>query len=311
MSSSLDIIIVNWNAGPQLGDCLRSVLGEKQSVDLERVVVIDNASSDDSLDRIEDLRLPLTIIRNEQNRGFSAACNQGANGGSADQLLFLNPDTRLYEGALAKAVDCLESRTEEGVGIVGVQLVDDQGGAYRSCARFPSFFRLLNEMLGLSILSPRHFPGLFMRDWDHGRSRRVDHVMGAFTLMRRSLFDSLLGFDERFFMYLEDLDFSLRARWAGWSSFYLAEARVYHKSGGTSEQIKGRRLFYLLQSRFRYARKHMGVARTSFIVGVTFSVEFFLRIAEAVMKGSWSRAKETIQGYGLLCKDIVKEGMCR
>ena len=95
-------------------------------------------------------------------------------------------------------------------------------------------------MLGLSRLSP-HFPGLFMRDWAHGDSRPVDHVMGAFTLMRRSLFDSLLGFDERFFMYLEDLDFSLRAGRAGWRSFYLAEARVYHKSGGTSEQIKGRR----------------------------------------------------------------------
>ena len=138
MSSSLDIIIVNWNAGPQLGDCLRSILEEK-SVDLKRVVVIDNASSDDSLDGIQDLRLPMTIIRNEENRGFSAACNQGASGSSADQLLFLNPDTRLYEGALAKAVDCLESRTEEGVGIVGVQLVDDQGGAIAAVPGFLPF----------------------------------------------------------------------------------------------------------------------------------------------------------------------------
>ena len=311
MSSSLDIIIVNWNSGSQLGDCLSSVLGETKSVNVQRVVVIDNASGDDSLDGIADLQLPLTIIRNEENRGFGAACNQGAKGSDADQLLFLNPDTRVCSGALAEAVTCLESGENRGVGIVGVQLVDDRGRPHRSCVRFPSFPRLLNEMLGLSKLLPKYFPGLFMRDWDHGHSRQVDHVMGAFSLTRRNLFESLLGFDERFFMYLEDLDFSLRAQQVGWRSFYLAEAQVYHKSGGTSEQVKGRRLFYLLRSRFRYVGKHMGVARTWIIVGMTFSAEFCLRIAEALMKGSWVRARETVRGYVLLSKDILKQSMYR
>ena len=104
---------------------------------------------------------------------------------------------------------------------------------------FPSFARLLNEMLGLSKLFPKRFPGLFMRDWDHAHSRQVDHVMGAFTLTHRELFESLGGFDEKFFMYLEDLDFSLRAHQAGWRSFYLADACVYHKSGGNVGTGKG------------------------------------------------------------------------
>ena len=311
MSSSLDIIIVNWNSGPQLRACLSSLVGETTNSNVRRVVVIDNASIDDSLAGINDFGLPLTIIRNEGNHGFGAACNQGAKGSDADQLLFLNPDTRVFAGALGQAVACLESGESEGVGIVGVQLVDEQGRCHLSCARFPSFSSLLNEMLGLSKLSQKYFPGLFMRDWDHAESREVDHVMGAFFLTRRKLFESLQGFDESFFVYLEDLDFSLRAQLMGWRSFYLAETEVYHKSGGTSEQVKGRRLSYLLRSRFRYAAKHMGAVRTACVVGITFSVELFLRIAEALMRGSWVRAKETIQGYILLSRDILKDYMNR
>ncbi len=309
MSPSLDIIIVNWNAGAQLTDCLRSVAGESGSVKLDRVVVVDNASRDDSLDGIETLGLPLTLIQNKENRGFGAACNQGAKDSRADQLLFLNPDTRVCPEALGQAVACLEGG--EGIGIVGVQLVDAEGRPHRSCARFPSFARLLGEMLGLSKLLPQFFHGVFMRDWDHGQSREVDHVMGAFFLTRRNLFESLRGFDERFFVYLEDLDFSLRAEQTGWGAFYLASAQVYHRSGGTSEQVKGWRLSYLLRSRFRYAGKHMGVGRTVFIVLTTFSVEFFLRIAEALVRVSWVRAVETVQGYLLLSRDILRGRMNR
>ena len=308
MSSSVDIITVNWNAGSQLRDCLGSISEETGNVALQRVVVIDNASDDDSLSGIDALELPLTIIRNKENRGFAAACNQGAKGSDADLLLFLNPDTRVYRGTLHQAIACLESGENQEMGIVGVQLVDEQGRPHRSCVRFPSFARLLNEMLGLSKLFPKRFPGLFMRDWDHAHSRQVDHVMGAFTLTHRELFESLGGFDEKFFMYLEDLDFSLRAHQAGWRSFYLADACVYHKSGGTSEQVKARRLSYLLRSRFRYADKHMGAMRTWIIVGTTFSAELFLRLGEAFMTGAWVRARETVEGYVLLSKDILKRG---
>ena len=311
MSSSLDIIIVNWNAGSQLHDCLSSIVGETKSVNLGRVVVVDNASKDDSLVGIDDFGLPLTIVRNGENRGFGTAGNQGAYGSSADLLLFLNPDTRIYPGALAQAIACLEGGENQSAGIVGVQLVDEQGCPHRSCVRFPSFPRLLYEMLGLSRLFPKYCRGLFMRDWDHDQSRQVDHVMGAFTLTRRSLFESLQGFDEIFFMYLEDLDFSLRARQAGWNSFYLAQAQVYHKSGGTSEQVKARRLFYLLRSRFRYARKHLGPVQTWIIVSLTFSVELILRIAEAIAKGSGSRARATVEAYVLLSRDLLKEMTCQ
>jgi N-acetylglucosaminyl-diphospho-decaprenol L-rhamnosyltransferase len=307
VSPSLDIIIVNWNAGSQLRECLSSLKGEIEGVNVGRIVVVDNASQDDSLESIKDVPLPLTLILNSDNRGFGAACNQGAKDSQADQLLFLNPDTRLFPGALGKAVACLETGERRRIGIVGAQLVNEQGRPHFSCARFPSFFPLLNEMLGLAQLCPNVFRGLFMRDWDHTQSREVDHVMGAFALMRRSLFESLHGFDERFFMYLEDLDLSFRARQMGWRSFFLAEAQVYHTGGGTSRQVKARRLSDLLRSRIRYAHKHMGLSRTGLTIGIIFTAEFVLRIAKAVVRLDWGRIEETVEGYLLLCKDILKE----
>lgn len=107
---------------------------------------------------------------------------------------------------------------------------------------------------------PRKFPSHFMQDFDHCSSREVDHVIGAFFLVRRSVFEQLKGFDERYFVYLEDLDFSLRARKAGWKTYYLADATAYHKGGGTSEQVKAHRLFYSLRSRMIYGFRHFNLS---------------------------------------------------
>jgi GT2 family glycosyltransferase len=122
------------------------------------------------------------------------------------------------------------------VGICGIQLQDDSGHIARSCARFPSLRIFAMQALGLNTLPWFRSWGMHMLEWDHGKTREVDHVIGAFYLMRRALFESLGGFDERFFVYLEDLDFSLRARKAGWSSVYLATTQAFHAGGGVSNQ---------------------------------------------------------------------------
>jgi GT2 family glycosyltransferase len=145
-----------------------------------------------------------------------------------------------------------------------------------------------------------------MTDWDHASSRRVDHVIGAFYMLRRDLFDSLGGFDERFFVYLEDLDFSLRAKQNGWGSAYLVEARAHHVGGGTSAQIKARRLFYALRSRIAFIYKHFGVgAATALTVG-TLVVEPFPRLLRAVLRGKPAEAGETLVAFGLLWRDIAE-----
>lgn len=301
MTVSLDIIIVNWNAGRQLRECLESVtLTGRDGFHLTRVVVVDNASSDRSADGLEDLELPLTVIRNADNRGFGAACNQGAKGSEADYLLFLNPDTRLQENSLAKPLAFMEQPNNRSIGIVGIQLMDDDGQVSRTCARFPTPGRFFSKMLGLDRMFPRFFPSHFMSDWDHGESREVDHVIGAFFLVRRSLFTSLGGFDERFFVYLEDLDFSLRAWQAGWSSYYLASIQAYHKGGGTSQQVKATRMFYALRSRILYGDKHFGWFPATGLMAATLLLEPLARLVLSSARRSGEEISETLKGYSML-----------
>jgi len=139
-----------------------------------------------------------------------------------------------------------------------------------------------------------------MAEWPHDITRDVDHVIGAFFLVRRSLFESLGRFDERFFVYLEDLDFSYRARQAGWRSVYLANAQAFHAGGGTSHQVKARRLFYSLRSRLLYAAKHFSKSGAALVFLATLLLEPLSRSAWALMRRSLPSLKETWQGYGML-----------
>ncbi len=301
--SAVDIIIVNWNAGPQLKDCLEAIeRSDTHGIEWGRIVVVDNASEDGSVEGVASLQIPLLVIRNNSNRGFGAACNQGAGQSKADFLLFLNPDAKLLSDSLPRAVECLAQGASIKVGIVGIQLLDSKGNVSRTCARFPTPTRLVIQMLGLSALFPNLFHGLFMSDWDHSETREVDHVMGAFYLIRRDLFEALTGFDERFFVYQEDLDLSVRARKAGWKSLYFAGAQAYHKGGGTSEQVKAQRLAYALHSRLLYAYKHFSYATATCLLIGTFTLELVARLVRALIQRSPARALETLYGYVLLIR---------
>lgn len=295
----LAIVIVNWNSGELLDACLASIAPSAarlpESHRLQCVVVVDNGSSDGSQHAAPTAGVPLQIIRNTENRGFAAACNQGAAACHADLVLFLNPDTRLFEDSLCVAVDALLIPREEPVGIVGITLQDDSGAVVPSCSRFPRAHHYLAHALGIDRLWPRL--GQPMVEWDHLDTRTVDQVIGAFFLMRRSLYDSLGGFDERFFVYLEEVDLSLRARRAGWASLHVSEARAYHKGGGTSQAVRARRLFYFLRSRLKYAAKHYGVAEQALAVAVVWVLEPVSRAVFLALRGARTELTELMQAY--------------
>ncbi len=303
MAPHLDIIIVNWNSGAHLRNCLESLTGMKRDgFILDQLVVVDNGSTDGSMSRLDDLGLPFRIISNDENRGFGAACNQGAADSTADYLLFLNPDTSLFPDSLARPVAFMEQPEGSRIGITGIQLLNDRGEVTRSCAHFPSLGRYFVLMLGLNHIFPGSFGGHFMTEWDHGDSREVEHVMGAFFLTRRSLFEDLQGFDERFFVYVEDLDFSLRAARAGWPSYYLADARASHTGGGASRQVKAARLFYSLRSRILYGFKHFSTPSAALLMLGTLTIEPLSRIALAMLHRSAREIVETTQGYAMLMR---------
>lgn len=303
---TLDIVIVNWNAGHQIRRCLESIPANGDGLEVTRVVVVDNASTDGSLDELDTLPVPLTILRNAANRGFGAACNQGAERSQSDYLLFLNPDTMLEPDSLVCPVSFLEMEGNRDVGICGIQLVDDHGQIARTCARFPRPAYFYQKMLGLDTLFARQFQSHFMTEWDHSESRRVDQVMGAFFLVRRTLFTDLKGFDERFFVYFEEVDFSLRALQHGAATCYLAGPRAYHKGCGTSEQAKSARLFYSLRSRIRYAFKHFRWDAAALLTLCTLVIEPVARVVMAAARRSPNGVAETFRGYGRLWGALLK-----
>jgi GT2 family glycosyltransferase len=292
----LSIVIVNWNAGNLLLDCVKSInLYGNQSV--AQIIVVDNSSSDGSEDLVD--RLPLvTLIRSKSNLGFGKACNLGAQSGKSEYLLFLNPDAALLPDTLNTALAFMQNPINKKVGICGVQLKDESGHVARSCARFPRPLGFAAHALGVLRLMPQW--GHAMTDWPHDRTRDVDQVIGAFFLVRRALFEQLSGFDERFFVYFEEVDFSYRAHKAGWRTTYLADAQAFHAGGGTSNQVKARRLFYSLRSRTLYAFKHFSLVGAVAVLLATLLLEPVSRSALAVTKGSFSGLKETWAAYAML-----------
>ena len=274
MLCSLDIVIVNWNTGLHLRGCLASIAAaERDGFALERVVVVDNASTDGSADALEVDGLPLTVIRNRENRGFGVACNQGARGSTADYILFLNPDTRLEVDSLCVPLRFMEEPDHQQVGIAGVKLIDGRGKLRRHCAYFPTPLRFLLIAFHLNKRFMRDFPYLEMSAWDHGDTRAVDRVKGAFYLVRRQVYRALNGFDERFFLYWEDVDFSLRARNAGWQSYFIAETCIHHPGGVSAEQVAAASLHQELRSRILYSFKHFHPWAAASVTLAVFTVQ--------------------------------------
>ena len=298
----ITVIVVNWNAGKQLSTCIESIIGYGAGL-VRQIVVVDNGSEDGSDASIENL-VPVTLIRTGANLGFGRACNMGAGQAQSKYLLFLNPDAALYADTLPKVLAYMQDPAQARVGICGVQLLDERGHVARSCARFPSAAGFIAHAAGLTrIISGL---GYFMHEWDHRQTRRVDHVIGAFFLVRRELFVDLHGFDERFFVYLEDLDFSFRAHRAGWCTVFLAEAQAFHAGGGTSQQVKARRLFYSLRSRMLYAFKHFSRPGAVGVLLTTLLVEPVSRSLLALLRRSMTNLKETWLAYGLLWRWLAK-----
>lgn len=309
---SLDIIIVNWNAGRWLTDCLRAVASaEPTACSLQRVIVIDNASTDGSCDALPapDARLPLTLVRNASNRGFAAACNQGAAGSRADYLLFLNPDTVATTAALDGVIQLLEQQASAGVDIGGVWMEGHAGAQTLWLRAFPTARTFMLQALGLRQQWTRDVDlGVPPRTDDPLGPLEVSIVGGAFFAIRRPLFEALHGFDERFFMYFDEVDLCLRARERGARAMLARNVTVYHHNGACSDRVPAMRLFYLLRSRLRYARRHFSVPQMILLAGLMCTYEPALRLARAALGRGPERVGEVAEAYARFAASLVGLG---
>jgi hypothetical protein len=217
------------------------------------VIVVDNNSKDDTLETLADL--PVKAIARGDNRGFGFACNAGWRAGNAPNVVFLNPDSRADPQSILKLAERLES--DQRIGVVGPLIVDEQGRPQLSQRRFPS----IRTSLAAAFFVPRIRPATrWSLDIADAASYRVagspDWVSGACLAIRREVLDATGGFDERFFMYYEDMDLCRRARDAGFDVRYEPTSRVVHVGGASAPRTQ--LIPVMARSRLLYARKHGG-----------------------------------------------------
>ncbi len=244
MSIGLSIIIVNWNGGELLQRAVESVITCPPAVDYE-IVIVDNASTDDSLAllRASDLARTLRdagslrIVENQENRGFGQANNQAFAMTDAPLLLLLNPDTEVTAGSIDRLIATVQSDPQ--IGAAGPRLLNADGSVQISVWRNPpSAWEILLSNLKLYLLLPRRFRGelLLGGHWDHSRERRVPMLSGAAMLVRRAVIEEVGGFDERFHMYGEDNEWCLRIVRGGWQIVFQPEAVIRHHGAKSSLQ---------------------------------------------------------------------------
>lgn len=298
-----DVVIVNWNTGTLLQECINSLAKLRNTrVKIGAVVVIDNASTDGSFEISPSDRIQPIICRNDENIGFGRACNLGAKRCSGDFILFLNPDTRLMRNTLDSTFDWLASHSKYMRAILGVQLINTAGEITTTCSRFPSAANVAVKSVGLEHVVARWGLSQPMFEFDHLYSRLVDQVMGAFFLVPRALFLELDGFQEKYFLYYEEVDFCRRARESGYQTVFCAAANAVHVGGGSSASIPARRLFLNLQSRLIYYREHFSQVGALVAITSTLVIEPVMRLIAAVASLQFSKMANTIRAYWWLCR---------
>ncbi len=253
---AVSVVVVAYNSGPDLAECLADLRREAESLPLEAIVV-DNASSDGSLEPAAAANPEAVVIKNRINLGFAAAANLGFAAAAGRHLMALNPDCRLLPGALSELVEYLDRHPE--VGALGPKIYDPDGGVQLS-ARGPQTplaflfnrYSLLTRLWPDNPVSRRYL----MSDWDHDRVREVAWLSGAALMLRREVVERIGFFDERFFLFHEDVDLCRRIVQAGFKVVYLPRAEIVHRIGISKRRDSVRLLQIRHRSMIHYIHKH-------------------------------------------------------
>jgi len=240
MNCDLSIIIVTWNVVDYVRECLKSIILNTPACLNYEVIVVDNASSDNTTSMISNEFSDVILISNSTNIGFARGNNQAIRVAKGRNILFLNPDTILHENAIEVMLDFLNKN--EDVGLVGPKLVDENGSIQLACARkFPSLlFRLTCDVMSLSSLPiiGEQLKKHLQYPYDYSLSQEVEATSGACMLARGQVINTIGGFGEEYIHGGEDLELCLRVKQAGWKNFYLQEAIVTHFGGRSSRQAR-------------------------------------------------------------------------
>jgi GT2 family glycosyltransferase len=297
MVKTVGIIVDNWNSGDLTNTAVQPYLNYHSDKIKCEVVVVDNASSDNSL---SILRNPhIILLANSTNTGFGHACNQAFEKLHTDYILLLNPDTISSVDTLETLVSFLENNHRYAV--TGPMQKYENGSIIRCCGRFPVFRTALYDLAGLSKKFPKHFtPAPIMLDFDHLSSRDVDHIMGSYMLIRKSTIDITGFMDTAYFVYGEDLDLSKRIAIQGFSAYYNSNCSIIHISGASGHKVSALRLFYSISSRWIYWKKYLSYSALFVLTFLSLTLEPLLRLIQSPLQAS-----SVLKAYRLYIKKII------
>jgi GT2 family glycosyltransferase len=254
---TLSIIIVNYNVKLLLKACLDSVVRAIENIETE-VIVIDNASTDESISYLQPMFPHFKFLVNTVNEGFAKANNKALALASGEYILFLNPDTTVPPDCFHKCLMFFHNHPDAGA--LGVRMIDGSGEFLKESKRgFPAPLVSLWKMCGVTGMFPRSpiFARYYLGHLDEKSDHAVDVLSGAFMMVKKEALSKTGGFDERFFMYAEDIDLSYRIKKAGYTNYYFAGTTIIHyKGSSTKKDFTYVRQFYKAMSQF--VKKYYG-----------------------------------------------------
>ena len=291
----LSVVVLNWNVRDLLRQCLESVARDDRPATRHpplrtEIIVVDNASSDGSVEMVRAEFPDVRLIVNVANRGYPGGNNDGILAAQGRYVLILNPDTQVVGDALSELVAYADAHPD--VGVVAPQLLNSDGGVQSSRRRFPTMMTALFESTWLQSVAPRGVLRDYYRlDRTDDETQQVDWAVGACLLVRREVVDQVGALDEGFFMYSEELDWCRRIKQAGWKVVYLPAAQVIHHIGKSSDQVAAQRHIYFQTSKVRYFRKHRGALMAGVLRWLLLSLYLWQLVLEAA-KGAIGSKRE-------------------
>jgi N-acetylglucosaminyl-diphospho-decaprenol L-rhamnosyltransferase len=279
---TVSVIIVTFNSASTISVCLRRLKETTIGIPLQ-VIIVDNGSTDKTLELITpEIENPL-ILKNEKNIGFAAACNQGAKVSTGDYLCFLNPDTELDSDAIMKLLTVAKSTHYPG--LISGRLRYPDGRFQANCRKFPTVTNLFfsrGSLLGRLFIHRIKPESSVYTMPDYEMVTEIPAVAATFVLIKRDLFMRVHGFDPRFFMYMEDTDLSLRLHQRGCKNLFVPIAGAIHGFGRGSSA--GSRSWCHHQSVWKYFLKHCPNGFSLILLPVLLSVNFLLSAIIPVRK---------------------------
>lgn len=256
---AVSVVTVTWNSGGEIMSCIESVSKSAGSLSTE-IIVIDNNSSDDTVEKVLQAAKKgdriVRLVENNSNEGYTKACNKGILLSTGKYVLLLNPDTEAIGSAAEQLASKLEGEPE--LGAVAPQLLNGDGTVQSSCRTLPGFRDIFLEFSLLPVIFPssRFVSRWKMGYFGHDKEQIVEQPMAAALMVRRSLLEKLGGFDERFFMFFNDVDLCKRIIQSGHKILFFPEAKFRHEKGVSVNKSKSRMIDAWNRDCIEYFRKH-------------------------------------------------------